>query len=71
MDVILYCSLAELEMMVTQSSCVALFNPFHCTEVTQDQPHFAISGCIAEANVCDHAKRRTTHHIQREDTRKG
>jgi len=36
MDLILCCSVAELEMMVAQIISVALFKPFHCTEVTQD-----------------------------------
>lgn len=67
MDLILCCSAAELAMMVAQSSSVALFNPFHCTEVTQNQSHSAISGCIEEASVSDHAKQRTIYHIQRED----
>lgn len=53
MDLIFCFSVAKLEMMVTQSSSVALFNPFHCTEVTQDQSHSAISGCIEEASVSD------------------
>lgn len=62
------CYATELEMVVAQSSSVALFSPFHCSEVTQYQSHSAISGCIEESSVSDHAKQRTTDHIQRGDT---
>lgn len=68
---LLYFSAAELKMMVAQSSFFTVFNPLQCIEVKQDQSQYAISVCIKEAILSDHAKQRATHHAQKEDTPQG